>query len=116
MTGFKTHLSKPLGQSRLLWCLIVGNLPEIIFHDTLSYDAYVEQITYLLFLKMDKEQSQVRCQPSAVPAEYSWPSLLAKDGDELETYYRHALEELGNGAECAASFFVRTIGFRRLLI
>jgi type I restriction enzyme M protein len=30
-----------------------------------------------------------------VPSEYSWPSLLAKDGDELETHYRHTLEELG---------------------
>jgi len=37
-------------------------------------------------------------QPSAVPPEYSGPSLLAKNGDELETHYRHALEELGKKA------------------
>ena len=33
--------------------------------------------------------------PSAVPKEFAWPSLLARDGDELETHYRHVLESLG---------------------
>ena len=32
---------------------------------------------------------------AAVPAGYDWPSLLARDGDELETHYRHVLETLG---------------------
>ena len=26
---------------------------------------------------------------------YDWPSFLARDGDELETYYRYILETLG---------------------
>ena len=30
-----------------------------------------------------------------VPPEYSWPILLAKVGDELETHCRHALELSG---------------------
>jgi hypothetical protein len=30
-----------------------------------------------------------------VPSGYDWPSLLTRDGDELEIHYRHALEELG---------------------
>src|SRR5687767_13765796 len=30
-----------------------------------------------------------------MPKSYDWPSLLARDGDELETHYRHTLEELG---------------------
>ena len=34
-------------------------------------------------------------QPSRIPDEYDWDSLLRRDGDELETHYRHALEELG---------------------
>ena len=28
--------------------------------------------------------------------DYAWPSLLARDGDELETHYRDVLESLGN--------------------
>lgn len=43
---------------------------------------------------MAEEQSQLCGQPSSVPPEYSWPTLLAKDGDELETHYRYTLEEL----------------------
>jgi type I restriction enzyme M protein len=35
-------------------------------------------------------------EPSAVPSEYSWPTLIKKDGDELFDHYRHVLERLGN--------------------
>ena len=62
----------------------------------LSYGDYVEQLTFLLFLKMADEQSRPPFhKESAVPAGYNWPSLLARDGDELETHYRHVLETLG---------------------
>ena len=30
-----------------------------------------------------------------MPAAWAWPTLLAKDGDELFDHYRHALEKLG---------------------
>jgi type I restriction enzyme M protein len=32
---------------------------------------------------------------STIPKGKDWPSLLARDGDELEIHYRHTLEELG---------------------
>jgi len=35
-------------------------------------------------------------QPSPVPQQYGWPSLIKKDGDELFDHYRHTLEVLGN--------------------
>jgi hypothetical protein len=34
-------------------------------------------------------------QASVVPEWFDWPSLMSKDGDALETHYRHILEELG---------------------
>jgi type I restriction enzyme M protein len=44
----------------------------------------VEQLTYLLFLKMADERSQPPwSQPSPIAKGFDWPSLLAKDGDEL---------------------------------
>ncbi len=50
----------------------------------MSYGDYVEQLTYLLFLKMaDEHKRPPYNQPSQIPNEYSWPSLLKKDGDEL---------------------------------
>src|SRR5688500_16870152 len=83
-------MSNPQQLVQKLW-----NYCNILRDDGLSYGDYVEQLTYLLFLKMADEQSTLRGQPSPVPPEYSWPILLAKDGDELETHYRHAREELG---------------------
>ncbi len=72
------------------------NYCNILRDDGLSYGDYVEQLTFLLFLKMADEQSRPPfSKPSAVPKEFGWPSLLARDGDELETHYRHVLESLG---------------------
>jgi type I restriction enzyme M protein len=72
------------------------NYCNILRDDGLSYGDYVEQLTFLLFLKMADEQSRPPyAKPSPVPKGSDWPSLLAKDGDELEAHYRHVLETLG---------------------
>jgi type I restriction enzyme M protein len=64
------------------------NYCSILRDDGLSCGDYVEQLTSLLFLKMAKEQSQPPFnKPWSVPKGYDWPSLMAKDGDELETHY-----------------------------
>ncbi|MCC7164562.1 MAG: SAM-dependent DNA methyltransferase [Anaerolineae bacterium] len=66
--------------------------------DGVSYGDYVEQLTYLLFLKMADEQSKPPFnKPSAIPAGLDWQSLFDKDGDALEVHYRHILEQLGKG-------------------
>ena len=88
---FKTRMSNPSALVQKLW-----NYCNILRDDGLSYGDYVEQLTFLLFLKMADEQSRPPFnKPSAVPKGHDWPSLLAKDGDELETHYRHVLETLG---------------------
>jgi hypothetical protein len=57
--------------------------------------AYVEQITFLLFLKMADEQTKPPYnRKPIVPAGFDWASLLAKEGDALEARYRHILEKL----------------------
>ncbi|MBE3065433.1 MAG: SAM-dependent DNA methyltransferase, partial [Spirochaetes bacterium] len=72
------------------------NYCNLLRDDGLSYGDYVEQLTYLLFLKMAHEQTQPPWQrPAFIPAGFDWPSLMAKDGDELETQYRHILDTLG---------------------
>ncbi|MGH3927612.1 MAG: N-6 DNA methylase, partial [Pseudonocardiaceae bacterium] len=56
---------------------------------------YTEQLTYLLFLKMAHERETRKLNPEQiVPRHCSWQHLLDKDGDELETTYRHILEAL----------------------
>src|SRR5688500_19413376 len=72
---------------------------NILRDDGLSYGDYLEQLTYLLFRKMADEQTKPPfSRPAIVPEGYDWPSLLARDGDELEVHYRHLLEELGREA------------------
>jgi type I restriction enzyme M protein len=72
------------------------NYCNILRDDGLSYGDYVEQLTYLLFLKMADEQSRPPYdRPSPIPKGFGWKSLLKLDGDDLETHYRHTLEELG---------------------
>lgn len=69
---------------------------HVLRDEGLSYMAYTEQITLLLFLKMADEQTKPPYhREPIVPPELGWPSLLAKDGDDLEVHYRHLLEELG---------------------
>ena len=73
------------------------NFCNVLRDDGMSYGDYVEQLTYLLFLKMADERTKPPySQPSSVPAAYAWPTLVKKDGDELFDHYRHTLENLGN--------------------
>jgi type I restriction enzyme M protein len=72
------------------------NYCNVLRDDGVSYGDYVEQLTYLLFLKMADEQTKPPLsRPSSVPRGLDWPSLTAKDGDALEVHYRHILESLG---------------------
>ncbi len=69
------------------------NYCNVLRDDGMSYGDYVEQLTYLLFLKMADERTKAPWkQKSPVPEKYSWPALLKRDGDELFDYYRHSLE------------------------
>ena len=73
------------------------NYCNVLRDDGMSYGDYVEQLTYLLFLKMADERTKPPYnQASPIPDKYSWPSLLKKDGDELFDHYRHSLEKLAN--------------------
>jgi len=84
-------MSNPKQLVQKLW-----NYCNILRDDGLSYGDYVEQLTFLLFLKMADEQAKPPFnKPSPIPKGKDWPALLAKDGDELEIHYRHTLEELG---------------------
>ena len=74
------------------------NYCNVLRDDGVSYGDYVEQLTYLVFLKMADEQTRPPFnRPSIIPKAIDWPSLLNKDGDALEVHYRHALEQLGKG-------------------
>ena len=72
------------------------NYCNILRDDGLSYGDYVEQLTFLLFLKMADEKTKPPFgQKPIVDARWSWPRLLELDADDLEVHYRHTLETLG---------------------
>ena len=64
--------------------------------DGVSYGDYLEQITYLIFLKMADEYAKVPYNRDVgIPAERNWQSLRSKKGAELESHYIALLRELG---------------------
>ncbi|MCC1494945.1 type I restriction-modification system subunit M N-terminal domain-containing protein [Cognatishimia sp. F0-27] len=70
--------------------------------------SYSEQITYLLFLKMDQEREDLRCETSAIPLQWSWAQIASKDGDALELQYRYMLEALGRVDGLIGTIFRKT--------
>ena len=73
------------------------NFCNVLRDDGVSYGDYVEQLTYLLFLKLADEQTKPPFErPSTIPVGFDWESLLKESGAELETQYVKILQELSN--------------------
>ncbi len=72
------------------------NYCNLLRDDGLSYGDYVEQLTFLLFLKMADEQTKAPySKPAIIPKDLSWNSFKDLDGEDLDRQYRHILTELG---------------------
>lgn len=77
--------------------------------DGVSYGDYLEQLTYLLFLKMADEYTKPpHNRPIAIPADCNWESLTTKRGAELETHYSTVLRELGNEKGILGQIFTKS--------
>ena len=63
---------------------------NVLRDDGLSYPDYVEQLTYLLFLKMSAEGGG-----GPVPAEVGWPSLVCLEPEPMHAQYGRILATLG---------------------
>ena len=64
--------------------------------DGLSYGDYLEQLTYLIFLKMSDEYSKPPYRKeSGIPAGYTWQDMNTLTGAALEEQYKDTLEKLG---------------------
>ena len=88
----------------------VWNYATVLRDDGVSYGDYVEQLTYLLFLKMAQERQDLagaleKKMSGLIPAEYAWPTLLKQEGDDLENRYRHLLQELGKKGGLLGTIF-----------
>ena len=70
---------------------------NVLRDDGLSYLDYLEQLTFLLFLKMADERSQLTGAEQPIPKGYRWSDLSGPqmEGERLEAHYRKTLETLG---------------------
>ncbi len=82
----------------------VWNYAHVLRDDGVGYGDYVEQITYLIFLKMADEREQGG-QEIKVPNKYAWAKLVKLDGDDLELQYRHTLGNLGKQGGMLGTIF-----------
>ncbi len=72
----------------------VWNYAHVLKNAGVGYGDYVEQITYLLFLKLADEMTELGFD-NPIPDAFAWSELSSKSGDDLEVHYRHTLENLG---------------------
>lgn len=74
--------------------------------DGVSYGDYLEQLTYLIFLKMSDEYSKPPYKKqTGIPACFGWADLCGLKGAELETQYKKTLEELAKQSGILGKIF-----------
>ena len=77
--------------------------------DGVGYGDYLEQLTYLIFLKMADEYSQPPYNRDVgVPDDLNWKSLRSKKGAELEVHYVSLLRELAKKPGILGQIFVKS--------
>ncbi|WP_371194080.1 N-6 DNA methylase [Glaciecola sp. SC05] len=72
----------------------VWNYAHVLRDEGVGYGDYVEQLTYLIFLKMTAERVAGGQEGESL-ATVQWNKLIKLDGSDLEQEYRHTLEKLG---------------------
>jgi type I restriction enzyme M protein len=81
---------------------------RVLLDDGVSYGDYVEQLTYLLFLKMADEYSRPpHNRKLAIPEGLDWQSLRSRKGAELEAHYIEVLRGLATAPVCSGRFSPR---------
>ena len=86
----------------------VWSFSHILRDDGVTYGDYLEQLTYLIFLKMADEYSKPPYNRDLkIPERYNWQTLIDKKGVELEMHYLNLLKELGKEAGLIGEIFVK---------
>lgn len=76
--------------------------------DGVGYGDYLEQLTYLIFLKMADEYAKPPYNRDVgIPPQYSWQVLTSKKGAELEVLYVEMLRELGKQSGMLGQIFTK---------
>ncbi|PWB06637.1 SAM-dependent DNA methyltransferase [Paramuribaculum intestinale] len=84
----------------------VWTLATTLSGQGVGFTDYITQLTYLLFLKMDKENRELG-EESAIPEGYQWEELTALDGTDLLMQYEETLDFLSRQDNLIGTIFTK---------
>ncbi len=86
----------------------VWNFCHTLRDDGVGYGDYLEQLTYLLFLKLAHEYAQEPYnRDTHIPKGHDWASLTSKVGEPLEAHYLATLHKLGQEPGMLGAIFFK---------
>lgn len=85
----------------------VWQLADIMAGAGVGFTDYLTQLTYLLFLKMDRERVDFFLEESSVPNGYRWEDLLKETGEDLLQQYEQTLDVLSRQTGLVGTIFTR---------
>lgn len=86
----------------------IWNFCHTLKDDGVGYGDYLEQLTYLLFLKLAHEYSlPPHNRETHVPKSVNWASLRGKVGEPLEAHYLKVLHKLGDEPGVLGAIFFK---------
>jgi type I restriction enzyme M protein len=91
----------------------VWNYAHVLRDQGVPYQAYISQISYLLFLKMDDERAGlvasglIKGENSAIPEDCRWPALRDLQGEELTRRYSAMIEKLSRLSGIVGTIFLK---------
>ena len=85
----------------------VWNYAHVLRDEGISYGEYVEQITCLLFLKMDEERTELLGEPSIIPEKYQWDRLKTLTGEKLTVAYSETLVALSRESGIIGTIYLK---------
>jgi type I restriction enzyme M protein len=91
----------------------VWNYAHVLRDQGVPYQAYISQISDLLFLKMDDERAGlvasglIKGEASAIPEDCRWPVLRDLQGEGLTRRYSAILENLSRSSGIVGTIFLK---------
>lgn len=86
----------------------IWNFCHTLRDDGVGYGDYLEQLTYLLFLKLAHEYAQPpHGRDTHIPRSCDWTSLRKKTGEPLESHYLSVLHKLGEEPGMLGAIFFK---------
>ena len=85
----------------------VWQLATVLAGQGIGFTDYITQLTYLLFLKMDDENTETFDEESAIPEGFRWKDLLTLDGLALKKQYEDTLNVLQNEDNLIGTIFTK---------